>query len=386
MRRGGSHRPIEKNASEIDNQFLFALINNLSDAVLAADEAMNVVVSNGAALSMLNCNELKNQPLNKALPLIDKSGNLIDLHEAVQNTPHGFNSRELRLKSDDGNMACVYFNISPVKLGFGLEGGGYVVIMRDITAEKLVEDERDDFINVAGHELRTPVAIAEGSISNVILLAERAGVNNTLLQSLKTAHDQVIFLSSMINDLAVLSRADRGKLAMNVESLKISELVEELSSSYTPQAQKKSLTISFEVANEAQQLNSSRLYVSEILQNFITNSIKYTAAGGIKVEVSSIPNGVRFSVTDTGFGISQDDQRKLLEKFFRSSDDRVKSEKGTGLGLFITGKLIKLLEARLTVHSQLNIGSTFSVDFPNLELSKVVPLTQNPPQAQPLAN
>lgn len=386
IKRGGVQHPKQNEALGLNTQLLFAIINNLSDAVLALDTNLNIVISNGAALSLLNMNDLRGLPLNKAMSLIDKTGNYLDSSMLVKNSQDGFTSRDIRLKFYDGSTLNLYLSSQPVKLSYGADGGGYIVIMRDITSEKMVEDEREDFINVAGHELRTPVAIAEGSLSNVLIMAERSGASDILMQSLKTAHEQIIFLSSMINDLAVLSRADRGKMAMTIEKLKVSELVQELSSSYTPQARSKNLTLNFQVAPDAQELTSSRLYVNEILQNFITNSLKYTLAGGIQIAVDTTTNGIRFSVADTGIGISQSDQSKLFNKFFRSGDERVAKINGTGLGLYITGKLVELLGASLEISSELNKGSVFSIDFPNLEIPPKLAEATNQVAAQPLAN
>lgn len=386
IKRGGLAHPKEAAVSDSDHQLLLTLVNNLSDGVLGLDTNLNIVMANTAALSLLDKNELKGLPLNKALALIDKTGKEIDPIVLIQSSPTGYTSRDLCLKFYDGSNLKLDISVAPVRLSYGASGGGFVMIMRDITSEKMVEDERDDFINIAGHELRTPVAIAEGSISNALLMAQRNGVSDTIVQSLKTAHDQTIFLSSMINDLSVLSRADRGQLAMNIEKFRVTELVQELANAYSSQARTKNLSLNFQVAPEAEELISSRLYVSEILQNLITNSLKYTINGGIQVDVLPATGGIQFSVIDSGIGISQSDLSKLFNKFFRSSDDRVKNEYGTGLGLYIAGKLADLLGTKIEVQSELNKGTTFSVVFPNLALAQKPTPHPDSPQVQPLAN
>lgn len=91
---------------------------------------------------------------------------------------------------------------------------GYVIIMRDITKSKSLEEERDEFISVVSHELRTPITIAEGTISNVQMMLEHKDVTKTMLKdNMNTAHEQVIFLAGMVNDLSTLSRAERGVMA-----------------------------------------------------------------------------------------------------------------------------------------------------------------------------
>ena len=116
------------------------------------------------------------------------------------------------------------------------------------------------------------------------------------------------------------------------------------------------------------QITSSQLYVREILQNFLTNSLKYTETGGIEVKLEPGNGGVLFEITDTGIGISQADQKKLFSKFFRSEDARVKKVHGTGLGLYVTSKLLKLIDGNLEVVSELNKGTSFKIFIPDLKL------------------
>ena len=105
----------------------------------------------------------------------------------------------------------------------------------------------------------------------------------------------------------------------------------------------------------------------EILQNFITNAIKYTDTGSVTIAAEKAERGIKFTVHDTGIGISKSDQEKIFDKFFRSEDYRTRKTNGTGLGLYVTLKLARLLHAEIDVKSQLNKGSTFSIFIPDLD-------------------
>src|SRR6185295_6185512 len=105
---------------------------------------------------------------------------------------------------------------------------------RDITHEKSLEEERDEFISVVSHELRTPIAIAEGNISNAQFMTNKTGDIKLVKEALKQAHDQILFLADLINDLSTLSRAERGKLNVDVEKIDIPALMKDLSANYTP--------------------------------------------------------------------------------------------------------------------------------------------------------
>jgi signal transduction histidine kinase len=259
-------------------------------------------------------------------------------------------------------------SIAPVHLGYGEEGQrGFVLLLRDITREKSLEEERDEFISVVSHELRTPIAISEGNVSNAQLIAEKSGDIEQIKQALEEAHNQILFLSDMINDLATLSRAERGKLNVEVEAINVHDLVTELSSNYTPQATQRGLKLKTELDPKLELLQSSKLYVREILQNFITNSIKYTQRGSVTLAATAKDKGVEFTVSDTGIGISKSDQERVFDKFFRSEDYRTRQSNGTGLGLYVTMKLARLIHAEISLDSELNHGSTFTVFIPNLQ-------------------
>ena len=109
----------------------------------------------------------------------------------------------MRLLYQDSSTINLFISIAPVRLGYGQSGAqGYVIVLRDITREKSLEEERDEFISVVSHELRTPIAIAEGSVSNAQLLAEKAGSSTQVKDALQQTHSQINFLAGLINDLS----------------------------------------------------------------------------------------------------------------------------------------------------------------------------------------
>jgi two-component system phosphate regulon sensor histidine kinase PhoR len=103
------------------------------------------------------------------------------------------------------------------------------------------------------------------------------------------------------------------------------------------------------------------------MQNLITNSIKYTTEGSVTIHAKQLKDGVELSVSDTGIGISKSDQSRVFDKFFRSEDYHTREQSGTGLGLHVTKKLADLAGAKLSLESQINKGSKFTVYFPNLQ-------------------
>ncbi len=339
------------------------LINSMSDAVLALDANHRINLYNAATLDLLNRNtSVEGHTISSVITLKDKDKKAVSIPKLLEGTKGAFTSRDYLLKVED-DLINVYINISPVYTGYGHdEGRSYIVLIRDITKEKSLEEERDEFISVVSHELRTPVAIAEGNVSNAQFIAQKQGIDKTIIEAMTTAHSQILFLSDLLNDLSMLSRAERGNLEITLETLDIKHLVDELQTTYAPDAATHGLKLTVEHTGNLPKIKNSELYVREILQNFITNAIKYTREGAVTVRTKSAGGGkVEISVSDTGIGMSQHDLKHIFEKFYRSEDWRTRESSGTGLGLYVTHKLLEMTKAELSVASQLNKGSTFTI-------------------------
>ncbi len=345
------------------------LINNLADAVISTDEKGNVQVYNAAALNLLNTNaDLNGRHINKIIQVRDRDGKAVDIFEDFKKT-RGMTVRDDLLIDMDDEIIRLEITSSPIRSSYSrvkrpTSPDGYMLILRDVTKAKSLEEERDEFISVVSHELRTPITIAEGTISNVQLMVERGTLPpDALKRSLASAHEQVLFLAKMVNDLSTLSRAERG-VADTPEPINVRELLESLYNEYAPQAQKKKLHFNLDTTGRLGTVTTSRLYLHELLQNFITNSIKYTKTGSITLHAERTGKKIVFEVHDTGIGISKSDQAKIFDKFYRSEDYRTRETGGTGLGLYVAAKLARKLNTSIEVKSRLNHGSTFSITLP----------------------
>lgn len=346
---------------------ILTIVNNLADAILSTDKDGIIRVYNAASLNLLDTNtSLEGKYIDTVLHLLNPDNKRVKLEREFQRA-HGVVSREdlsATISEETIHLSVIY---SPIRStdSRDVEGSdGYIVILRDITKQKSLEEERDEFISVVSHELRTPITIAEGSLSNVQLMMGRSDIpKTTLVENVKVAHDQVLFLAKMVNDLSTLSRAERG-VADTPEEIDIAELVHDLYNEYAPQAGEKGLYFNLDLEPQLGTMTASRLYLKELLQNFVTNAIKYTKEGEILVSAHRDGDRIKFSVKDTGIGISKSDQQHIYEKFWRSEDYRTRETGGTGLGLYVATKLSKKLDAHMELTSRLNHGSTFSFTIP----------------------
>jgi len=366
-----------RDLATVQRERLLALVNSMGDAVITTDEKGLVKVYNAATLSLLDTNsDLLEHNIDDVLNMKDSRGVKVSMIADAIKQHRVFSRNDLLHTFEDGESINIYLNVAPVQPGYHTDGErGYIFILRDITKEKSLEEERDEFISVVSHELRTPIAIAEGTISNLMILAERGAAKDVVAGAVKDAHDQVLFLAKLVNDLSTLSRAERG-VGAEVEVIDLNLLLQEIYKEYAPQAAAKQLKLDLDSPIKLPQMKTSKLYLEEILQNFITNALKYTKEGTVTVAAKLTTNDLRLFVKDSGIGISKYDQKRIFQKFYRSEDYRTRETSGTGLGLYVCRKLAEKLHVAIDFESRLNHGSTFTIVIPKNQLTNDVVATK----------
>lgn len=357
-------------AGQDANQQFLVLINSMADAVIACDIGGKITLYNGAALDLLNTNlDPTGHPIKLLIKLQTADRQPIDIWDLTTSSKTTVRRDDLVMCSPDGDLINLYISAAPVRVYSDQKQAGYILILQDITAAKTLEQQREEFLSVVTHELRTPLAIAEANISTA-LMPGFSKIEDKAKDLLNQAHHNVVFMGELIKDLTTLARAEQGALSVDVQLVKPRDLLEQLTSDYAAEAQAKGLELALKSGTALKPILSSEYRVHEILQNFITNAIKYTQSGTIKLAVEpakTAAEGVIFSVTDSGIGIGSHDQKKLFTKFYRSDDARIKHIAGTGLGLYITSQLAGKLGGKIWYNSKLNHGSTFFLQVPPLK-------------------
>lgn len=350
---------------------MVTIINNLSDASFTTDVKGNVLIYNAACLNLLDTNDnLHGKPIGELFNLHTVDGDPVDLHNLLKDASRTVMRDDITHTYSDGEVMRLEITYSPIRSSYSPSKrrereAGYIVLMRDVTKQKSLEEQRDEFISVVSHELRTPITIVEGTLSNLDLILKQPHEpsKEMLASTVTTAHEQVLYLARMVNDLSTLSRAERG-VADAPEEIDVAELLQSMHTQYEHDAIARGLHLDIDLGPKLGKVNVSRLYLEELLQNFITNGIKYTKEGSVTIIAARKGNKITFAVKDTGIGISRGDQQKVFDKFYRSEDYRIRETNGTGLGLYVSAKLARKLQTRIELKSRLNHGSTFSFELP----------------------
>ena len=224
---------------------------------------------------------------------------------------------------------------------------------------------KTEFVSMVTHELRTPLTSIQGYAELLLEDQRIAGEERESLILVKKNADRLL---ALINDLLDLSRMEAGKLDLHRTSLDLARLIPEVAGSLRPLIEAKRQRLRLDLGEVLPAVWADQDRVAQILTNLISNAHKYTLVeGSITVAARRDDGYVRVDVSDTGVGLSPEDQAQLFTKFFRAHDRSLQAGGGTGLGLVITRLLVELHGGRITVSSAPGQGSTFTFSLPALE-------------------
>lgn len=335
------------------------ILNVLPEGVALTDQDGKVTYANRAFQVLLkpfhDGGELKGKLLRSCLPAnAQLPVNAADVARpiAFEVQPHGSMSdgvlRFGRLPLlTDGNAAVVQ----------------HIWTVRDVTQQKLAEEMRNEFICMATHELRTPLA-------NIKAYAETLTDNDfsdieQQKHFLNVINAEATRLSRFVEELLNVSKMEAGSLSLALQSVDLERLLTEVADKVRPQMIQKNIAFEMSLPPKLPRLDLDKDKFAAALVNLLGNAAKYTPNDGrVALKVAAAGKELQISVEDTGIGISAEELPKLFTKFFRSADERVQDIPGSGLGLAFTQEVARLHGGKLIVHSELNKGSQFILMLP----------------------
>jgi len=222
---------------------------------------------------------------------------------------------------------------------------------------------KSQFLANVSHELRTPLNAILGYTQ---LLLE--GVSGALARSQADKMGRIDanarHLLSVINDLLDIARIESGKLPIQLAVVRLPELIDEVMTEVEPLIARTSLAVTRELPAAVPDLSSDRKKVKQILLNLLSNALKFTPSGSVAIRVGFDDRRVWTAVTDTGIGISEENQKRIFEEFAQAESSYARRAGGTGLGLSICRRLASILGGEIAVVSQQGVGSTFTLVLP----------------------
>lgn len=229
---------------------------------------------------------------------------------------------------------------------------------------KEVDQMKDDFISIASHELKTPMAAIKGYLS-MIFEGVSGKVDDKAKKNLEKVYANVKRLDSLVNDLLDVSRIEQGRMKFDLKSTDMSSLIKQVVDELKVKADEKNLKIIYEPKPEVNcQIMADPTRIVQVLDNIIGNAIKYTLEGSISIYHQIEDNNLKTFIKDTGVGMSPEARKRLFEKFYRIQNKKTENVPGTGLGLWITREIIHKMKGEIYVDSMENIGTQFTIVFP----------------------
>lgn len=344
-----------------------ALFASIGEGVIATDEKGRVIRVNQRALDILGYeqHDLMNKWFPKKVQAVNEDGTpvaYIDRPIARVFLSGDSVTEQTYYLRKDGSRVPVELTVSPVMMRS--RPIGTIEIFRDITFENEMDKLKADFISLASHQLRTPLASVQ-TYTNMMLQGYVGELNPQQQAFLNTILNASERMNELISTLLNITRVEAGNLMVHSSQVALNLMLEELVAELAPLTAEKHLTIELDSGGYDYKIDSDPALVQEILVNLLTNAIKYTPDDGtIRVQFKHENNHLLIAVTDTGYGIPVADQPHIFTKFYRASNILKRDTTGTGLGLYLTKNIAERLGGELWFTSREDEGTTFYLSLP----------------------
>lgn len=376
--------------------------NHMADVIAQRESALRE--QNGVLATLNHRFESVLNAANDGIAMLDRSGHFVLinrrfgdllgsrpealLHHTVEEAPPLLLERLARLSSrlaallpgevqdergvaeeiialDGSDKRFLQFYTAPVQGEDGQETIGRILVLRDVTRERELDKMKTDFISVVSHELRTPLTSIKG-YTDLLLSGATGELSELQSEFLGIIQSSTTRLSNLINDILDISRIESGSIQIKYEPIDYRRIVSDTLRLMKAAADEKQISMDASLPETIPPVRGDSDKVTQVLANLVNNAIKYTPEGGwvkVSLEVAGEAS-VTTCVADSGIGVSNEDQARLFQKFFRADNTSTREAGGTGLGLVIAKTIIELLGGAIWVESEPGRGSRFYFTLP----------------------
>lgn len=328
----------------VDGLLLFDIDNHLSIINSSAENFLDVKREDVLGKSVLELSRFE-----RISPLVSLLGGGLEEHFR----------EELKLDKD------LILEITSIQIRYQGEKVSTLIILHDVTREKLAEQAKTEFITLAAHQLRTPISGIKWSLQALFDgdLGELNKKQKEIVDQARKTNNKVI---NLINALLNVAEIEEGKHIKNLTLKNIEELIKSVVQDYEEEIKRKKIEINLTKDSDdipKVMVDSEKIKIA--IDNIINNAVRYTFGGGsIDIVLSKKEKSIEVKIKDTGVGIPLSQQGKLFSKFFRASNIMKIDTEGTGLGLYMSKNIIEAHDGRIWFESEENKGTTFWFSIP----------------------
>ncbi len=350
---------------EEEREKLSQVLANMSDGVIATDREGRIILMNRSAEEMLEV---------KSVEVLSQGKTLYDVLRLPpeEEMPLFAESDPLLLEMMLANRETILLRVTftPLQQDSGKKGG-LIAVLQDVTEQARLEQQRREFVANVSHELRTPLTTIK---SYVEALLDGANQDPEISQRfLGVTMNETERMIRLVNDLLQLSRFDSQGVPIKPKAFDLAQLLHYAADRFSMQAEQQGIKLMVEIPEVLPEVFADQDTITQVLDNLISNAIKYTTSGGsvtIQAKANNEARRVNVWIVDTGIGIPKRDLRRIFERFYRVDKARSRSQGGTGLGLAIARELVQAHGAEIEISSELNEGTTVAFWLPFADRSE----------------
>lgn len=341
-------------ALEIEKKRIENIILSLADGLLVLRDS-EILLSNPSAKAIFGIKA--NDIIKKSADSLQKYQNLKILFQFLEeNKKRPIIRKEIVFQKPERTFQITVISISASQ---------DLIILHDVTREKLVEQMKTEFVSLAAHQLRTPLSAIKWTL-RMILDEDLGKVTKDQRDFLEKTYLSNERMISLINDLLNVARIEEGRYLYRLSLYRLEDLVQSVVNSYIDAAKRKKITFTFKKPKrKSPKLKIDIEKMNSAIQNIIDNAIRYTRKGGrVTVSLKSGRKEIELRVQDSGIGIPENQQERVFSKFFRGVNVMRMETEGSGLGLFITKNIIEAHGGKIWFESEENKGTTIYLTLP----------------------
>lgn len=342
-----------------------AIIENLTDGILLLNSKNEVEIISPLVSDFFR--RTKDEIIGKNIIQLFGNEELKQMEELLIDSKRRKVNRVVKKEIAIGKRMDI--EITTVFLEEGQEEGGVLIVLHDVTRDKLVERMKTEFVSIAAHQLRTPLSAIKWTL-RMVLDGDTGELNleqKDLLEKTYVSNERMI---SLINDLLNVTRIEEGRFLYKQELVDFESIVSTIIESSQELLKMKQMELIFDKPKEPlPQVSVDKEKMELVVQNLLENAVKYTPEKGtIRISLEKSNTDIVFKIKDTGVGIPESQQERIFTKFFRGDNVIRMETEGSGLGLYTTRNIVDAHKGKIWFDSKEGEGTTFyfTIPIPNI--------------------